>query len=62
MNKDTIFTFIGLLSLISITLFINKKYVESQSAETTETKSAEGCGCGNGAIKVNWNGLWTTRQ
>jgi hypothetical protein len=53
MNKDTIFTIIGLLSIISIPLFINKKYVESQSAETTETKSAEGCSCGNGAIKVN---------
>jgi hypothetical protein len=53
MKKDTIFTIIGLLSIISIPLFINKKYVESQSAETTETKSAEGCGCGNGAIKVN---------
>jgi hypothetical protein len=50
MKKDTIFTIIGLLSIISIPLFINKKYVESQSAET---KSAEGCGCGNGAIKVN---------
>jgi hypothetical protein len=41
-------------SLIAIPLFINKKYVESQSAaETKTTKSAEGCGCGNGAIKVN---------
>jgi hypothetical protein len=53
MKKDTIFTVIGWLSLISIPLFINKKYFESQSAETTETKSAEGCGCGNGTIKVN---------
>ena len=52
MKKNTIITVIGLLSIISIPLF-TKKYVESQSAETKETKSAEGCGCGNGAIKVN---------
>tara|TARA_R110001632_G_scaffold151549_1_gene269163 strand:+ start:48 stop:203 length:156 start_codon:yes stop_codon:yes gene_type:complete len=51
MKKDTIFTIIGLLSIISIPLFINKKYVESK--DSTETKSAEGCGCGNGTIKVN---------
>jgi hypothetical protein len=50
MKKDTIVTFIGVLGLIFIPLYINKKYIESQP---TETKSAEGCGCGNGAIKVN---------
>jgi len=38
-------------SLVVIPLFINKKYVESK--DSAETKSAEGCGCGNGAIKVN---------
>ena len=42
-----------LASLVLIPLYANKKYVESQSAESTTTKSAEGCGCGNGAIEVN---------
>ena len=52
MKKNTIITVIGLLSIISIpVVFINKKYVESK--DSTETKSAEGCGCGNGTIKVN---------
>ena len=49
MKKDTIVTIIGLLTVIFGTIYVNKKYIESQP---TETKSAEGCGCGNGAIKV----------
>tara|TARA_A100001201_G_scaffold42714_1_gene43476 strand:- start:21709 stop:21864 length:156 start_codon:yes stop_codon:yes gene_type:complete len=40
-----------LASLVLIPLYANKKYVESQNS--TETKSAEGCGCGNGVIEVN---------
>tara|TARA_B100002019_G_scaffold270524_1_gene264174 strand:+ start:744 stop:890 length:147 start_codon:yes stop_codon:yes gene_type:complete len=38
-------------SLVLIPLYANKKYVESK--DSTETKAAEGCGCGNGVIEVN---------
>ena len=44
-----------LASLVLIPLYANKKYVESKdtAGKRVVSKSAEGCGCGNGVIEVN---------